>query len=89
MTPWVRGAETAATRGRVLLADDNADMRAYVHRLLSPHFDVEAVSDGRQALDRALENPPDLILSDIMMPGIDGFALLKALRHSPPPAHYR
>lgn len=70
-------------RGQVLLADDNADMLAYVSRLLDPHFDVVAVSDGRQALERALAHPPDLILSDIMMPGLDGFALLKALRAEP------
>jgi signal transduction histidine kinase len=81
--PALEGAAQAATRGRVLLADDNADMRAYVSRLLSPHFDVEAVSDGRQALERALNRPPDLILSDIMMPGLDGFALLQALRTEP------
>ena len=56
---------------------------ADVYRLLSPYFEVEAVSDGREALDRALNNPPDLILSDIMMPGLDGFALLKALRTEP------
>ena len=74
------GSPRQATRGRVLLADDNADMRGYVSRLLSPHFDVEAVSDGQEALKRALNRPPDLILSDIMMPGLDGFALLKALR---------
>ncbi len=67
-------------RGRVLLADDNADMRAYVARLLGPYFEVDAVSDGRQALEHALNHPPDLILSDIMMTGLDGFALLKALR---------
>ncbi len=79
LVPWVHGSE----RGRVLLADDNADMRAYVHRLLAPHFDVEAVSDGYEALDSALNHPPDLILSDIMMPGMDGFALLKALRKAP------
>jgi signal transduction histidine kinase len=77
---WFDGSPRQDTRGRVLLVDDNADMRGYVFRLLSPHFDVEAVSDGRQALDRALNRPPDLILSDIMMPGLDGFALLKALR---------
>jgi signal transduction histidine kinase len=86
--PWVEtpgnldGGEMRA-RGRVLLADDNADMRAYVSRLLSPHFDVEAVSDGREALERAVSHPPDLVLSDIMMPGLDGFALLKALRAEP------
>ncbi len=72
-----------AVRGRVLLADDNADMRAYIQRLLAPQFEVEAVSDGLQALAHALSRPPDLILSDMMMPGLDGFALLKALRNEP------
>jgi signal transduction histidine kinase len=72
-----------AARGRVLVADDNADMRAYVYRLLAPHFEVEAVSDGHQALEHALKSPPDLILSDIMMPGLDGFALLRSLRAEP------
>ncbi len=82
-TPWFDGSPQPARRGRVLLADDNADMRAYVHRLLSPHFEVEAVSDGKEALERARNNPPDLILSDVMMPDLDGFALLKALRAEP------
>ena len=70
-------------RGRVLLADDNADMRDYVHRLLSSHFDVESVSDGQAALEKALAHPPDLILSDVMMPSLDGFGLLAALRSDP------
>ena len=83
VAPWFGGAVNPAVRGRVLLADDNADMRDYVHRLLSPHFIVESVSDGQQALDQALENPPDLVLSDVMMPILDGFGLLKALRADP------
>jgi PAS domain S-box-containing protein len=68
------------THGRILLADDNADMRAYVQRLLSPHWEVEAVADGTQALAVANERLPDLVLADVMMPGLDGFALLRALR---------
>ena len=67
-------------RPRILWADDNADMRAYVRGLLLPYWDVEAVADGQQALDSALRNPPDLVLSDIMMPNLDGFGLLQALR---------
>jgi len=71
----------AATRGaRVLLADDNADMRAYLRDLLAPHYAVDAVADGEQALALARTRRPDLILTDAMMPGIDGFALLAALR---------
>ncbi|RKH69687.1 ATP-binding protein [Corallococcus aberystwythensis] len=67
-------------RGRVLLADDNADMREYVGRLLGAHWTVEMVADGEAALQAALARPPDLILSDVMMPGLDGFGLLQALR---------
>jgi len=66
--------------GRVLLADDNADMRAYVRKLLSAHWQVEVVADGLTALAAARERPPDLILSDVMMPGLDGFGLLRELR---------
>ena len=70
-------------RSRVLLADDNADMRDYVQRLLSARYEVVAVSNGREALDAALANPPHLVLTDIMMPVMDGFALLQALRDEP------
>ncbi|HEY0843830.1 MAG TPA: EAL domain-containing protein [Noviherbaspirillum sp.] len=67
-------------RARILLADDNADMREYVCRLLAPYWEVEAVADGMQALEAAWRNPPDLVLTDVMMPNLDGFGLLRALR---------
>ncbi|MFZ0641445.1 MAG: response regulator [Candidatus Acidiferrales bacterium] len=67
-------------RSRILLADDNADMREYVQRLLCERYEVAAVADGEAALQRAREQRPDLILSDIMMPKLDGFALLRAVR---------
>jgi PAS domain S-box-containing protein len=67
-------------RGRVLLADDNPDMREYVRRLLAPHFEVVAVADGVAALDQARAARPDLVLADVMMPRMDGFELLAALR---------
>lgn len=73
------GLEDGA-RPRVLWVDDNADMRDYVRRLLSEHYDVTACADGAEALASALAKPPDLVLTDIMMPYVDGFALLKALR---------
>jgi PAS domain S-box-containing protein len=70
-----------ATAGaRIVLADDNADMRNYVRELLSPLYTVEAVADGKQALEAAKRELPDLILSDVMMPRLDGFGLLEALR---------
>ena len=71
---------SGSNRPRILLADDNADMRSYVGRLLADRYDVVAVQDGLSALKVALDSPPDLILSDIMMPGLDGFGLLKEIR---------
>jgi signal transduction histidine kinase/CheY-like chemotaxis protein len=69
---------------RILLADDNADMRDYLVRLLTrQRYEVEAVSNGRLALEAASRNPPDLILADVMMPEMDGFELLQALRLDP------
>jgi PAS domain S-box-containing protein len=68
---------------RVLLADDNRDMREYVQRLLARQYTVVAVENGEQALAEAIKNPPDIILTDIMMPKLDGFGLLKALRDDP------
>jgi signal transduction histidine kinase/DNA-binding response OmpR family regulator len=74
-------APTEGAGGRVLLADDNQDMRAYVRRLLEGRgYTVEAVADGEAALRAAQATRPDLILSDVMMPKLDGFGLLKAVR---------
>src|SRR5205823_4722452 len=70
-------------RGRILLADDNADMRDYVCRLLGPHYEVEAVPDGEAALATARQSRFDLVLTDVMMPRLDGFALLRELRGHP------
>ncbi|HKG22190.1 MAG TPA: response regulator, partial [Blastocatellia bacterium] len=70
----------AAPRERILLADDNADMRDYVRRLLSARYEVEAVSDGEMALDAVRARRPDLVLMDVMMPNLDGFGFLRALR---------
>ena len=70
--------------GRILLADDNADMRAYVARLLAAQgYAVEEVADGETALAAARQKAPDLILADVMMPGLDGFQLLAAIRADP------
>ncbi len=69
---------------RVLIADDNIDMRTYLQKLLqAAGFQVESVGDGEQALGRARQRKPDLVLSDVMMPKMDGFGLLAALRKDP------
>jgi len=76
-------ANAPQTGARVLLADDNADMREYVTRLLKSEYDVEAVGDGRAALAAVRAQLPDLVLADVMMPSLDGFGLLRALREDP------
>jgi PAS domain S-box-containing protein len=70
-------------RVRILLADDNADMRAYVRRLLGSNFEVQAVADGEAALQVLREHRSDLVLTDVMMPRLDGFGLLRAIRADP------
>ena len=79
------GSAGAARRGaRILLADDNADMRDYVARLLvEQRYRVEAVPNGAAALEAVRRERPDLVLSDVMMPEMDGFELLEALRADP------
>jgi signal transduction histidine kinase len=68
---------------RVLLVDDNADMRDYVARLLRQHWTVDTAADGEEALAMARESLPNLVLADIMMPKLDGFGLLRELRDDP------
>ncbi len=77
------GERAGGERPRGVVADDNADMRRYIARLLSGQFTVEAVPDGAAALDAARRERPDLILSDVMMPRLDGFGLLRELRADP------
>jgi signal transduction histidine kinase len=69
-----------ASRGRILIADDNADMRQYLARLLAEQYDVETAADGKSAIAKARANAPDLIVSDVMMPEFDGFQVLQQLR---------
>jgi PAS domain S-box-containing protein len=78
--PLVAQYAEVEPRERILVVDDNADMRDYVSRLLRERWDVETTNDGQAALERIRSNPPDLVLTDVMMPGLDGFALLRALR---------
>ncbi|MDZ8052634.1 MAG: ATP-binding protein [Aulosira sp. ZfuCHP01] len=74
----------ASDSARILLADDNADMREYVQRLLlAQGYEVEVVEDGLAALTAMRQHPPDLVLTDIMMPRLDGLGLLQELRSDP------
>jgi signal transduction histidine kinase len=72
--------EALAPRPFVLVVDDNSDMREYIVRLLEPWCEVGAAADGRAALASLETHAPDLIVADVMMPGVDGLALLSAIR---------
>jgi PAS domain S-box-containing protein len=67
-------------RELIILADDSADMRRYLIRLLGDRYKVRAFADGRQALEAIQELRPALVLTDVMMPHLDGFGLLRAIR---------
>lgn len=87
---WIRDETSLATRGplapegdrasTILVVDDNADMRDYLTRVLSARYSVRAVANGEEALAAVRAERPDLIVTDVMMPGLDGFGLLAALR---------
>jgi len=74
---------TSSLPARILLVDDNADMRNYLQRILQDYYEVDVVADGETALATAYNHTPDLVLSDVMMPGMDGFELLRQLRIDP------
>jgi signal transduction histidine kinase len=83
-TTGSREANRDGGRNRIFLADDDADMRRYVTGLLRGEgHDVYAFPDGAAALAAARERAPDLVLADVMMPALDGFGLVAALRADP------
>jgi PAS domain S-box-containing protein len=73
----------SADIARVLVVDDNADMRNYIVNLLRPHWAVDTAPNGEVALAMVREHPPDLVISDVTMPNLDGFGLLHAIRAAP------
>lgn len=68
---------------QLLVVDDNLDVRYYIGSLLSRHYSLHFASDGREALEKAQNLVPDLIITDVMMPVMDGYELCRAVRQSP------
>jgi signal transduction histidine kinase/DNA-binding response OmpR family regulator len=64
----------------ILVVDDNADVRAYIREALEPQFNIEEAANGNEGIDKAGDIIPDLVISDIMMPGPDGFELCDCLK---------
>ncbi len=76
-------ARPGEDRARVLVVDDNAGLRQYIGGLLAPRYEVESASDGEAALESIRARRPDLVVSDVMMPRLDGLSLVRALRTEP------
>lgn len=74
------GTRPDLSQKNILVAEDNPDLRAYIHDILSTDFNVVTAEDGAMAFRMARKYLPDLIISDIMMPNLDGFGLVKKLR---------
>ena len=73
-------ARSTARRPRILVAEDNADLRRYLGDVLGEDYDVELVADGLEAVAAIRRSAPDLVVADVMMPGRDGYALVRDLR---------
>jgi PAS domain S-box-containing protein len=80
LVPHIAAGPQSSESSRILLADDNADMRNYITRLLRSRFDLQVVADGQAALEAVRERTPDLVLADVMMPRLDGLGLVRELR---------
>ena len=81
--PTAAGQSRPTRAGRILIADDNADMRGYLQRLLGRQWATRSVSDGEAALESIVGDPPDLVLADVMMPRLDGLELVARIRGTP------
>lgn len=75
--------ETKPDRTRILVVDDNVEIRAYIRKHLTKHYQVIEAQDGAIALKMAASLLPDLMVSDVMMPNMDGLALCRAVKHDP------
>ena len=75
-----------SAKARILVVDDNADMRGFLLRLLEGRWHVDTAADGVAALEQIRRRPPDLVIADIMMPRMDGLELLQTLRNEEPTA---
>jgi len=78
-----REPSSTSARPRVLVVDDNADLREYISSLLAPEYEVSTALDGLKGLGAAQDAPPDIIVSDVMMPGLTGTELVRELRADP------
>jgi signal transduction histidine kinase len=78
-----RSYQTPPGAARVLVIEDNPEMRRFVARVLSELYRVETAGDGAEGLEAVRRRPPDLVLADVMMPHLDGYELCRAMAEDP------
>lgn len=64
----------------MLIVEDNPEMRAYIRNIFEAGYKIKEASEGKEGLDKARKNMPDIIISDVMMPGIDGMEFCKSIK---------
>jgi PAS domain S-box-containing protein len=79
-------SESAPDNFRILVVEDDPRMRRVLELLLGDRWTVQVAEDGQSAFDLALQQPPDLVVADLLMPGVDGIQLVRRLRANPPTA---
>lgn len=82
-----RSASRKRTDFKVVVVDDDEEMCRFLDTELSKSYYVSSYPDGRQALEAVTENPPDLVISDVSMPDMDGFTLLKRIKNNTSTSH--
>jgi len=83
LEPGIQSDETNI----ILVVEDSPDMRGYIRKALEPGYTVMTASDGREGIQKAQEIIPDLIISDIMMPEVDGLELCRQLKNDVKTCH--
>src|SRR5580765_1193882 len=88
VAPGAAPDDVMAGGKRIVVLDDDMDIcRMVFHRLTTMGFEVDAYFDGRSGFDAIVANPPDLAIIDVMMPGMNGLDVTRALRSNPATTH--
>lgn len=85
--PLPENMDETLSENHLLIVEDNADLRTYLGEIFAHHLKVSMAKDGKEGLERALEALPDIILSDVMMPEMNGLELCEKIKNNPKTAH--